>query len=314
MRRVLVLCAAIATQAQTPAAEAILKEAARVEQELQRVVAEEDRAAFATRLQRAVDAARKGRTYLALYELSAPWRAQSAYSFGARLKDRVTTIDAFRSEWRKAGPPVIPPFGAGSLPLVARALASSSESAGPATYRASLPYAEDAGVASGLYYLGDAQAAVAFGAFCRSLTFPAAASPPALRSIAPEMDRFEQDVLKLYDKADAAGRRPFIQINVGMKIARERDAQGDHAAALLQYLLARQQLGILVTGSGADASDVTGRLKLFEGAMKNADHSIGELFLQMATTQLEHADAGGLRSATAIVDFVLPEYMEILKR
>ena len=309
----LVLCAWLV--AQTSTANAVLAEATRVQRDLQRVASEEERSGLDARLQRSMEAARKGRAYLALHELAAPWRSQHAYSFAAQLKGRVTTMDAFRAEWQRTGVPRIPPFDGGTLPTVVSALASSSESAAAATYRASLPYAEDVDVGSGLYYLGDAYAAAGFGAFCRSLGFPTPGPRLKLRSIAAAMDRFERDVFKLYDKADAAGRRPFIQINVGMKIARERDGQGDYAAALLQYMLARHQLGILVTGpGGAQADDVSKRLKLFQGAMKNADHSIGELFVQLATTQLENGDGGGMRSATAVVDFVLPEYMEIVQR
>jgi hypothetical protein len=224
---------------------------------------------------------------------------------------RVKTFDDFKREWTAMGEPSRTQPAAG-LPLAVAAIATSSEAVAPATYRASLPYAEDASLESGLFYLGDAQAAGRFGAFCRTLKFDSAGDPPALRSIAPEMDRFERDVLTLYDQADATARRGFIAVNVAMKIARERDAAGDHPAALLQYLLARQQLGLMVTT--APATETAAKLAAFSKALGAMDHSIAQLFMEMAAAGLESQDAPGPRGAAAIADFVLPEYVEIVKR
>jgi hypothetical protein len=308
----LALTLAVATaQAQPPLTDTLLKEVARVERDLQQVTTEEERGGAEIRLARAADAARKGRIYLALHELSGAWRLQAASSFAARLRDSVKTGDDFRREWKLVGEPR-PPAPAPFMPLAVAAIATSSESAAPATYRASLPYAEDAGVGSGVYYLGDAEAAVRFGGFCRSLVFAARGHSPLLRSITPEIERFESDVLRHYNKADAASRRPYIQISVGLKIARERDAAGDHGAALLQYLLARYQHALLLTT--APAADVAARIKMSQAGMRDADHSIGELFLQMASAQLESADPKGSVAATAIMDVVIPEYIGIVKR
>jgi hypothetical protein len=221
---------------ETQVTETILREIARVERDLARAASAEDRAPAEARLKRAGDAARRGRAFLALHDLSVPWRLQAAHTMSARLEDRVQTIEDFRREWTAMGEPAAAKPASG-LPLVVAAFATSSESVGPATYRASLPYAEDAGLRAGLFYLGDARASGEFGSFCRALKFASAGSAPVLRSVAPEMDRFERDVLQLYDKADATARRGFIGVNVGMKIARERDASQDYAAALLQYLL-----------------------------------------------------------------------------
>lgn len=289
----------------------LLKEIARLQRDLQLVTTEDERAGAELRLARAADAAGKGRTYLALHELSSAWRLQAASTFAARLRDSVKTADDFRREWKALGQPPAP-SAAVSLPLAVAAITTSSEAVAPATYRASLPYAEDAGLGSGIYYLGDANAAIRFGAFCRSLAFDVRGSRPLLRSIATDIDRFEADVLKQYSKADAAARRPFIQISVGLKMARERDAAGDYAAALLQYLLVRYQHAVLNTN--AAAGDLGPRIKASETAMHDADHSIGELFLQLASAQLESADPHGKAAATAIMDVVIPEYIGIVTR
>ncbi len=304
----------VAVRLQGPAAaptETLTKEIARVQHDLEQSMSQDERAGAEVRLARAADAARKGRLYLALHELSAVWRMQAASTFAARLRDSVHTAEDFRREWTAVGEPHAPSAPL-SLPLAIGAIATSSEAVAPATYRASLPYSEDAGVGSGVYYLGDAQGAMQFGAFCRTLNIAARGPRPALRSVAPEVDRFETDILQNYNKADAAARRPFIQISVGLKIARERDASGDYAAALLQYLLARYQHAVLTTTS--PAADIGARIKASESAMRGADHSIGELFLQIASAQLESADPQGARNATAIMDVVIPEYIGIVKR
>jgi hypothetical protein len=308
---VLIVSVAATLPGQASVADALLKEVARVERDLQPVTTEDERAGAEMRLAGAADAARKGRIYLALHELSSAWRLQSATSFAARLRESVKTADDFRREWKSLGQPTAP-SAAASLPLAVAAITTSSESVAPATYRASLPYAEDAGISSGVYYLGDADAAVRFGAFCRSLAFDGRGTRPPLRSIAAEIDRFERDVLNRYNKADAAARRPFIQISVGLKMARERDAAGDHGAALLQYLLVRFQDALLNTKAPAD--DVAARITASEAGMRNADHSIGELFLQMASAQLESPDPHGKVAASAILDVVIPEYIGIVKR
>ena len=287
----------------------LIREIARVQNELKRVTSSEQRAGTEIRLQRARDAATRGREYLALHELSLAWRTQSAYTLSAEIRSRVKDMDDFRREWAAAGEPRT--LGASaSMPLVVAALATSAEAVAPATYRASLPYAEDAGLESGLYYLGDAHAASRFAAFCRTLRFEPAGARPPLRSIAAEMDRFERDVVKLYDKADAGARRAFISINVAMKIARERDASRDYSASLLQYLLARYQLALLVTSEAS--ADAASRLSAFSAALKGADHTIAQLFFEIAAASLETPD--GSRGATAIADFVIPEYVEIVKK
>ena len=43
--------------------------------------------------------------------------------------------------------------------------------AGPSTYQASRPYAEDAGTEAGLYYLGESQAVMNYAAFVRGGTW-----------------------------------------------------------------------------------------------------------------------------------------------
>ena len=305
----MVCLAGVETRGRSDEALAVLaREIARVERDLQRATTAEERAGAEARLKRAAAAVQKKRVWLALHELSTAWRLQAAYSFTAERSPRVRSMDEFKREWTAAGEPR-PPQPAPDLPLLVAAMATASEAAAPVTFRASLPYAEDAGLKGGIFYLGDARAASEFGTFCRKLPVQVVDARPPLRSPGREMDRFEADLVKLHDRADAAVRRSFIPISVGMKIARERDAAGDHPAALLHYLLARYQLALLVTASRN--ADAPARLDAFSKALAGADHSIAMLFVEMAAASLENADAKG---ATAIVDFVLPEYVEMTRK
>ena len=304
-----ILLASLAVHAADgPVTEALLREIARVERDLARSASPEERGVAETRLRRAADAARHGRRFLALHDLSTAWRIEGALTGSGALAPRVKTLDDFKREWAAAGEPG-PPTEATGLLLTVAALATSSEAVAPATYRASLPYAEDAGLRAGLHYLADARAARDFGAFCRTLKFEPAGPRPVLRSIAPELDRFERDVVKSYDSADANARRGFIVINVGLKIARERNTSGDYPSALLQYLLARYQLGLIVT---KDASpEATSRLAALSKTLVGADHSLAQLFFEMASASLEAPDSA--RGAGVIAEFVIPEYISIVK-
>jgi hypothetical protein len=60
--------------------------------------------------------------------------------------------------------------------------------------------------------------------------------------------------------------------------------------------------------------DAAARIGAFAKALTGADHTIAQLFFEMAAAGLENSDGAGGRQATAIADFVLPEYFEVTKR
>ena len=205
--------------------------------------------AVKTRLDRASLAVRAGRTALALYEMQAPFEMAAAWAY-AKEKGSVTSMAAFEQEWKRIGPPRIVDAAPGGRPAIVTGLADSAEARAAATYRASRPYAEDAGIQSGLYYLGESRSVVQFAQFCRALNLTPPPQDLHLRSIEPELTLLEREVVDRYDRADADGRRPFIQINVALKLAYELDGRQRYAAALVQYLLARRTLGV-ITLAGA---------------------------------------------------------------
>jgi hypothetical protein len=279
------------------------------------VIPTEYRASVSAALGRVDLALRADRHYLALFELERAFEMQSAFSFSAK-RGSITTSEAFLKEWTRIGSPPAPTAPAMKTPVVVQALATSAEARGPATYHASLPYSEDSrdGISSGLFYLGESAAFYEFAAFCRKIEWSAGAAVPALRSVDTELDVLDAEVVKAYSAAEAGGRAAFINVNVTIKLARETNGRGHHAAALLQYLLARYRFAMISPPATAPP-DLQGRLDSarVSFADKKNDHSIAELFLQLAAAQMA-TETPGPRAAAVILDKVLPAYQSVVTR
>lgn len=274
----------------------------------------EYRGALSTALGRVDAAVKADRLYLALFELQRAFEMQSAFQFAAK-RAGITTSDAFLAEWKRVGAPPEPAAPPVKLPIVVQAIATSAEARGPATYHASLPYSEDSGISSGLFYLGESAAVYEFSSFCRKLDWPAAMPPPKLRSLDKELDVLDAEVAKAYSAADAAVRSAFINVNVTLKLARETNGRGHHAAALLQYLLARYRFAMISAPAVTASTDLQRRLDSAQASLagKNVDHSIAGLFLQVASTQMM-TETPGPRAAAVILDIVLPAYDSVVTR
>ena len=278
------------------------------------VIPAEYRAAVSTALGRVDLALKTDRPYLALFELQRAFEMQAAFDFSAK-RANITTSDAFLNEWKRIGAPPAPTAPALKLPIFVQALATSAEARGPATYHASLPYSEDssAGISSGLFYLGESAAVYEFASFCRKIDWPTVAPEPPLRSIDKELDVLDAEVAKAYGAAEAAGRAAFINVNVTIKLARETNSRGHHAAALLQFLLARYRFAMISAPAGPAAPDLQSRLDSARASLtgKKVDHSIAEMFLQLAATQMA-TETPGPRAAVVILDTVLPAYHSVV--
>lgn len=287
---------------------AISREIARVRGEAQATVPAEQLSGVLARLDRALPAADAGHAFLALYHLQPAYEVQAAFAFSAA--SGVTTREQFVEAWQAAGEPRVAPRDRRSRALFVEALAESAEVKAAATYRASLPYAEDDGVSGGLFYLGESHAVVKFAAFCRSLDLPAAGPSPLRRpSLAPELDALEAEILDAYGKAEGTARQPFITISVTLKLARTLDQEGRRPGALLQYLLAR--LRFAQTRTPAPAGDIRARIAAARTFTPDRDHSIAEFFLQLAEANAGASDTAPL--AVAVVADVLPAYRKAVK-
>lgn len=286
----------------------ISTEVRQIRQEASRVVPDARRADPDARLARAEAAIDAGRLYLALFEFEGAFETTKAFGF-VRESSAVHTTADFSARWQALGSPAAAPASAApSIPLVVEALAASAESRAAATYRASLPYAQDTNIEAGLYYLGESQAFGAFASYARSIAWPSAGRAPRLRSIAPELEALDAEVTSAYERMTREQHSTYVMTSVTLKRARALDESGHFGGALLEYLIARYRFAPLRPGAPADAPAAqriaAERARLEAGT----DHSIARFFVEMAEAAAVREDASVRRAAAVIVDDVLPAY------
>src|SRR5262245_37731953 len=280
-------------------------ELARVRAQITASVPADQRAALVQRLDRAEAALKAGRTYQAVYLLEAAYDGAAAFVFTA--SSGVKSPEAFVKKWTELGPPKPRSGAAGRAPAVIDALAQASEGRGPTTYQASRPYAEDAGVDAGLYYLGESYAAMDFAAFVRSGSWPAVGRRPMFRSIALELATLDREMTTQYETMQRASHPTYIRASAALKQARSLNDQGAFEGALFEYLLSRYLFAPL-RGRAPDATREqldAARASLPAGE----DHSIADLFVQFGEEGLA-SDNAELRANAAAVDAdVVPAYL-----
>lgn len=260
---------------------------------------------------------RQGRRQLAIQRL-ANLRgnvAAAAYRNGISAGQRkdMARLDA---EWTRMGDVLREDLGAPSpgafdgVSAAARALGEAARAQVRGYYQASRDYAHNTMPDQGFYYLGSAQGQREIAAFCRTLTAPPRLQAPTLRSIRPELQGLEADMLAVYRPPLSIERHgEFIVASSTLKEARELDAAGLRHGALLRYLQAAQIFAPLrQPAAPALAADAL-TAKLQEHAERLAaggiDHSLGQLFLELA--QAEAA------SASILATDVLPRYFAALE-
>ena len=284
----------------------------RLRSEAAQVLPASDAPAITTRIDRGEAAVKAGRLYLALYDLQPVFEAVGGYTLAKTEKSYASQAE-FERRWKEMDlPPAAP--SARVDPVFVEALAQAAEGRAPATYRASLPYAEDTQMAAGLYYLGESHAMVKFAAFCRSLAFKASSVRRlAVPSIESHLARYEAEVVKAYDAAPGALRPRYPAVHVAIKIARTLNEQGRHEGALLQYLVSRYRFALIRTLDSAQpsAASVADRIRTFS-IPADGDGSIARFFLELAAATNEGSDPGP-RGAAAILDDILPAYAAALK-
>jgi hypothetical protein len=281
-------------------------EAARVRRQISTSVPADQQATLVQRLDRAEAASKAGRTYQALYLLEAAYEGASAFAFSA--SSGVKSPEAFIQKWTALGPPKAHSGKAGRVPAVIDALAEAAEDRGPSTYQASRPYAEDAGLGGGLYYLGESYAVMDFAAFARSGSWPQVGRRPSFRSIAVELNAFDRDMTTKYETMERANHPTYIRASAALKQARSLNDHSAFEGALFQYLLSRYLFAPL---RGAAASDATRERLESARAQLSAgeDHSIAELFVQFAEEGLSSDNTDLRRGAAAVIEDVLPAYI-----
>jgi hypothetical protein len=311
MRLVLVLALTLGGFAGTQTPD-LAAEADRLARDILTSIPETDRAGITARLERGRAALAAGKLYLALYDLQPVYEGEAGYRLAGQAA-QFTTHEAFKARWAEMGLP--PPPGPGKAKVhFIEALAQSSEGRAAATYRASLPYAQDSGVSAGLYYLGESHAMPRFAAICRGLDVTSAGVWPSMMPVGTPLTAHESRVVKAYADAAAPLRPRYAQVSVAIKQARSLDDAGRAEGALLQYLVSRFRFALIQReGSAAPAAaDVLKRVR--STAMPaGGDHSIGTFFLQLAEGLLTAGEPTPA-AAAAILDDVIPAYLELVKK
>jgi hypothetical protein len=309
-RALLVLVMVVALSQALPAQrEQIAGEFTRLAGEVSTVLPEAQRAPVLRRIARGRAALAAGQFYLALYDLQPAFEGAAGYRLAAKAAN-YSDHAAFTAKWTAIGAPPGPPTERANVSFV-EALAQAAEGRAPATYRASLPYGQDAGIQAGLYYLGESHAMVEFAALCRALALPSAGRQPNLGSIEPQLAAYEKDVVAAYERAPPAERPQYAGVNVAIKLARTLDEQKRHEGALLQYLVSRFRFGLIRDSSPAGGTDLEVRLSTAD-LPAGVDHSIAEFFVQLA--RATSGDGVVSASAAVVLDDILPAYFEVVKR
>jgi hypothetical protein len=301
-------------QAQPPAAAvkaAVAAEIDRASAALEAAAPEQERAAPIARLQRARTALEAGRLYLAAYLTEAGWEGAKNWTFVKASSD-ITTAAAFLKKWTSMGEPrqaARPP--AARRPVLVEAIAAVAEARGPITYHASRPYSEDSGLFGGLYYLSDAHAAMQFAALVRGWEWAPAGTPPPLRSIQNEIGALDVEMTTAYETMEKANHPTYISASAALKQARTLNDQGRFDGALFEYLLSRYLFASLRGPAAAPATTelVADARGSFAGPV---DHSIAELFLQLADEALAGGSDAQRRNAAGVLEDVIPAYRRAL--
>ena len=270
-----------------------------------------------------------GRRLLALQRLASVGPNLASAEYVASLSPEQRKSDAaFEAAWKKAGRdlaadlrPPSPSAFEGVAPAAVRGVAEASLAQVRVFYDASLVYERSTMPDSGYFYLGLARAQHDFAEFCRGLSKPSGSRPPPLRSLAPELDALEGELLAAYRPPASIDRHSdFIAASATLKEARELDSAGLANGAMLRYLQAALRCAPLTGKAPAiTKEEAARRLAEFELRLVERegglDQSLGRIFLEAGQADVAAAAASGEppAQASAVVHGVLPRYFAALE-
>jgi hypothetical protein len=264
-----------------------------------------------------------GRRLLAVQRLLA---ARSALAAAAYMQSppasEVKDVAEFETEWQRMGGVLGEQLSKGTgdaldgvQPAALRALGEAGLPQSRVFYDASLEYGRATMPVYGLFYLGSARSAGEAVDLCRSLSEATGGEAPTLRSLQPEIDALEGELLDAYRPPLSVDRHPdFIAASSQLKEARELDEAGLAYGALLRYLQAAQRFFPLrgTPTVGREALDRRVRDAEAQLSAGSVDHSLGRLFLERAQEALA-ATPPETEIAQSIVLDVLPRYLAVLE-
>ncbi len=272
----------------------------------------------------AEEARKSGRRLLALQRLGTArvYLSASRYLDGFSAEKKADGA-AFEAEWSRMGGSLRDSLGTippgvldGVEPAAVRAMGEAALPQIKGYYDASLEYGRNTMAQTGLFYIGSAQAQREFVALCRALSAPSGRPAPPLRSLAPEIERLEGELLAAYHPPASIDRHSeFIGASATLNEARELDDAGLRYGAMHRYLQASLRAApLLPPGKPLDAPAVRARLKDLRARLAAApyDNSIGQLWVEYGEAELEAAGSKPPDTAAAVAGDVLPRYFAAL--
>lgn len=253
--------------------------------------------ASAPAVERARDAASPE---LRLYRLRDASVYVGALDYLARSRVDVRDQEALRKLWESdAGAFTLESPRSGG-PLVERALAQAARNRAVKLYRASLPYGRAQGVESGLYYLGEAHAALAYATFVESLPVDSSVEEPSpsAGAIANALTGLERELAAAFERNPTGG--DAIYPSSLLKEARELAEGGMRDAAALVLMEARLAV------SRATKPQAPGEPAMPQIPASAREASLTSLFASIARQR-------GPELAQPIVADVLPFYRKLVE-
>ena len=270
-----------------------------------------------------------GRTFVALRALAIFRVNLLGYAFAAThldiAKDDMKAFDAQRQRMDGELRRLEEQYRAGqwgNQPAAVRATAEASWGMARPLFDGSRDYAAATSTKYGLFYLGQAQAAADFALFCRALRFDGKAGQIAVRSFAVDTDALDVKVENAYQPPLSIERHSdFISINGWIKRATELDQWRLYYGALYAYLEGVRSFGDLQT-TVPKKKELPALGKMHAALAKQfaaagRDHSIAQMYLELAARELERAQAGeeaSGRTARVLLEHVVPAYAAALER
>lgn len=277
-------------------------------------------------LNTADQAAARGRTYYTLHLLGAVRYLLAAQKYVDSIpSDSRQQMSVLEARWKKTGETLAPVMDGkdapalAEIPAAAQAIAEVSLGEIKPYYEASLEYGRNTVADSGLFYIGCAESQLEFARFCSTLRMDHPSKQIQAENLAAEMDEFEGELLSQYKPpASVNSHVLFIRTSAALKEARELLAAGHPYGALYRYLNARFRFaGMASTGRSITPEDAAQRANAIQKQLDEdgKDHSIAQLFLQLALTEVENTskDSKGGEMAAAVFDTVLPHYFASLQ-
>jgi hypothetical protein len=259
------------------------------------------------------DALAKDRRLLALFRVGHAKQSLTGLEYVRGLPAAASADTAgFDAEWARMGKVLAPDMAplqadtlAGVRPAGIRAIGEAALPQIRGYYDASLEYGHNTMPQVGLVYIGMAQAQRDLVALTRKMSAPTPKKAPKLRSLAPEIEALQTELLTAYKPPLSIDRHSeFIGASSTLNDARQLEAAGLRHGAMMRYLQSSLRLATLQgTKTTLDPPAVLAKLAEIERQLSSSDldHSIVRYFLEAAQNEI---DSGPPASGSPIAPLV----------